>query len=94
MLTFREGEREREGEEWERNERVLHIFFLLNFNLGYCKFPFCLHFVSILSLDAVMTCKGGSVCVRDCGERQHWRKREKRGERENKRNKESEGEKK
>ena len=48
--------------------------------------------LSLLSLDAVMTCKGGSVCVKECVENVSIGEKERRGERENKRKKKRERE--
>ena len=81
MKEERECEEEREeekGGEIRVRESLTQFLFsslMLTFTSEPCK---------LLSLDAVMTCKGGRVCVRECGERQYWREREKRREREKK----------
>ena len=53
-------------------ESLAHFLFssfMLTFFSGRCKF------LSLLSVDAVMTCKSRSDCV-VCGKRWHWREEE------------------
>ena len=72
----RENVKKREEEEVNERESLAHFLFsslMLTFNSEPCK---------LLSLDAVMTCKDGSVCVRESvenvsiGEREREERRE------------------
>ena len=85
-----EEKEEEEGGEMREREGLAHFLFsslIITFFSGLCKFS-----LSLLSLDAVMTCKGRSICVRERVWRTSALERERRGERENKRKKERERE--